>query len=224
MGTQMSKIIAAALACAVLSAHPARAAECHKAGETVTVTGTIHMRVLPPDARGSSTKQRTYPMMQFDQPVCVGGGEQGAVASGKTATVLLAGDQQTLAEGQHVSLQGQLSPQADVNHQPEELILLVADMAPDAPGPDEKPISGASDAVAENCAKSQARAAKALHETILKVRITHSPRYGTIWRADTTSPLIGGYRFVSRTVCWKGMEVIRPLDMFDPSKSIPPLE
>jgi hypothetical protein len=220
----MSKIIAAALACAVLSAHPTRAAECHKAGETVTVTGTIHMRVLPPDARGSTTKQRTYPMMQFDQPVCVDGGEHGSMTSGKTATVLAAGVEQTLAEGQHVSLQGQLSPQAEVNHQPEELMLFIADLAPDAPGPDEKPISGASDAVAENCAKSQARQAKALHETTLKVRITHSPRYGTIWRADTESPPMAGYRFVSRTVCWKGMEVVRPLDMFDKSKSIPPLE
>jgi hypothetical protein len=220
----MSKIIAAVFACAALSAHLARAAECHKAGETVTVTGTIHMRVLPPDARGSTTRQRTYPMMQFDQPVCVDGGEQGNVPNGRTATVLLAGVDQTLAEGQHVSLQGQLSPQADVNHQPEELMLFIADMAPDAPGPDEKPISGASDAVAENCAKSHARMAKSLHETILKVRITHSPRYGTIWRADTESPPMSGYRFVSRTICWKGMEVIKPLDMFDKSKSIPLLQ
>jgi len=221
----MSKIIAAAFACAVLSAHPARAAECHKAGDTVTVTGTIHMRVLPPDARGSTTKQRTYPMMQFDQPVCVDGGEQGSVTNGKTATVLLAGVEQTLAEGQHVSLQGQLSPQADVNHRPEELMLFIADMAPDAPGPDEKPISGASDAVAEYCAKLQAQAAKALHQTTLKIRITHSPRYGTIWRADAAfPPIASGRRFVFRTVCWKGMENIRPLDMFDKSKSIPPLE
>ncbi len=220
----MSKIITAAFACAIFSAPSARAAVCHKAGETVTVTGTIHMRVLPPDARDSSTKLRTYPMMQFDQPVCVDGGELGSVTNGKTATVLLAGVEQTLAEGQHVSLQGELSPQAEVNHQPEELMLFIADMAPDAPGPDEKPISGASDAVAENCAKSQARMAKALHETILKIRITHSPRYGTIWRADTESHPMAGYRFVSRAVCWKGMEVIRPLDMFDPSKSIPLLE
>ncbi len=66
--------------------------------------------------------------------------------------------------------------------------------------------------------------AKSLHETILKVRITHSPRYGTIWRADTVSRQIEGQRLVSRTICWKGMEVFRPLDMFDKSKSIPLLE
>ena len=218
----MRKIFAAAFACATLSAPSVCAAACHKAGEAVTVT--IHMRVLPPDARGSTTKSRTYPMMQFDQPACVDGGEHGAVTSGKTATVLLMGVEQTLTEGQHVSLQGQLSPQADVNHQPEDLILAIADMAPDAPGPDEKPISGASDAVAETCAKSQAWMAKSLHETTLKVRITHSPRYGTIWRSDTVSPPIEGHRVGSRTICSKGMEVIRPLDMFDPAKSIPLLE
>ena len=67
--------------------------------------------------------------------------------------------------------------------------------------------------------------AKALHETILKIRITHSPRYGTIWRADAAFPtVLDGRRYVSRTVCWKGMEVDWRLDMFDPSRSIPPLE
>lgn len=219
----MSKIIAAAFACAILFVPPARAAACHKTGETVTMTGTIHMRVLPPDARGSATRLRTRPTMQFDEPICVDGGELGTVANGKAAAIVLLGVEQTLVEGQHISLQGQLSPRPDMNW-PEELILTIADMAPDAPGPDEKPISGASDAIAENCARSQARMAKSLHQTILKVRITHSPRYGTIWRADTAFPLDGGRRYVSRTVCWKGMEVDRPLDMFDTSKSIPPLQ
>jgi hypothetical protein len=209
--------------CTIFLAQPTRAAECYKAGETVTVSGTIHMHVLPPDDRGSSTGMRTYPTMLFDQPVCVDGGELGRVPSGKAAAVLLEGVDQKLTEGQHVSLQGQLSPKTDTNW-PEELRLFVADLAPDAPGPDEKIISGASDAVVETCAKSQARTAQALHETTLKVLITHSSRYGTIWRADTASPPIDGQRFVSRTVCWRGMEVVRPLDMFDKSKSIPPLQ
>jgi len=217
------KTLAVAFAFIALAPRAAPAADCHKAGDTVTVTGTIHMRVAPP-YKNSETKQRTYPVMAFDRPVCVTGGVLGDVPAGKIAAVMLMGVERKLTEGQHVSLEGQLAPRTDA-HQAEELMLLIQDMAPDSPGPDETIISGASDAVAENCAKSAERLAKDLGSTIVNIRITRSPRYGTIWRADTSHfyPEIKKL-IVTRTICWKGMEVLRPLSMFDPSKNTPPLQ
>lgn len=203
---------------------PARAADCHDTSETVTVTGRIHMRVLPPDNYRRSTKDRTYPVIRFDQPVCFKDEKSGGIPNGKVAAVLFIGAKQTLTEGQHVSLRGRLSQYIYPKEYPEELMLFIEEMPPDAPAPDEVVINPLSDAVAERCAKSTDRVTKELGAKVIKVVVTHSPRWGTIWRADTSNPLPDGYPpMLSRTTCTKDIDIWRPLDMFDPSKSTPRL-
>ena len=99
-------------------------------------------------------------------------------------------------------------------------------MPPDAPQADEVVVDDPNDSVVVNCAK-YADAFKRI-ETITKVVVTRSKKWGTIWRADVSAT---GYNppILSRIVCWNsgpGRAISvehRPLEMFDPSKSIPRL-
>ena len=222
---QLGNTLAIGFTVSLLLVATARAADCHSSSEAVTVSGTIHMRVLPPDEHRRSTKDRTYPAIWFDQPVCFKDEKSEGVPNGKIAAVLLIGAKQKLTEGQHVSLRGRLLQYIYPKEYPEDLMLLVEDIPPDAPAADEVVINPLSDAVAERCAKSADRVTKDVGGKILKVVVTHSPHWGTIWRADTSNPLPGGYPpMLSRTVCTKDFDLWRPLTMFDPSKRIPRLQ
>ena len=100
-------------------------------------------------------------------------------------------------------------------------------MPPDAPQADEVVIDAPNDPVVVQCAK-YADAFKRI-ETVSKVVVTRSKQWGTIWRADVSAT---GYNppILSRIVCWnsgpgKAISVEhRPLEMFDPTQSIPPLQ
>ena len=223
-GLRMTKanVIGISLAAAVVRA--GHAAPCYKSGDTVAVTGTIHMRTLPADEKTRRLKPWTYPAITSDHPVCLKSTEWGDVRNGTTALVLIFGVKRELYDEQHVSLRGQLSPRTDRN-QPEELMLSIMERPADAPDKDETILATLNDAVADHCAKNAKAMAKDLGSTILRVVVTKSPRWGTIWRADTSDKITGGYPpILSRTVCWKGAEAIMPLNMFDPAKNIPPLQ
>jgi hypothetical protein len=98
-------------------------------------------------------------------------------------------------------------------------------MPPDAPQKDEVVIDGKGDAVVSRCATMAARMNKDLKLTQLTVIVTRSAKWGTIWRSDTAFPVQGpgDKPILSRTVCWKNGDLMRPLEMFDPKASIEPL-
>jgi hypothetical protein len=97
-------------------------------------------------------------------------------------------------------------------------------MPPDAPLKDEHIIDGKGDPVVARCARSERYLRERMHGKLLKVVITHSPKWGTIWRADTAWPLGDHYPpMIERTSCTERVQVERPLEMFDPKQSITPL-
>ena len=97
-------------------------------------------------------------------------------------------------------------------------------MPGDAPQPDERVIDGKNDEVAARCANMSAQMNRGLGRKMLRVVVTTSAAWGTIWRADTSVPLGKGGDMRWRTVCWKTGDLERPLEMFDPKESIPPLK
>ena len=65
--------------------------------------------------------------------------------------------------------------------------------------------------VAERCeAQAQDLLVTRLHGEIGRVLITRSSRWPLIWRADVSTPLEGGGRYVQRVVCVEGAFVISP--------------
>jgi hypothetical protein len=60
----------------------------------------------------------------------------------------------------------------------------------------------------------------------LKVVVTKSPKWGTIWRQDEAFPVDhpGDKPIIFRTICSKDVVVVRPLEMFNPKASIKPLK
>jgi hypothetical protein len=62
---------------------------------------------------------------------------------------------------------------------------------------------------------------------VVRKLVSQNSKYGVVWRADMAAP--GDVQAVSRLICWKipgrsGYSLVdRPLEMFDPSASIPPL-
>jgi hypothetical protein len=56
---------------------------------------------------------------------------------------------------------------------------------------------------------------------ITRVQIRHDAKWGILWRADVVSRR--RYGGVFRFVCTSKVSLIRPLQMFDPAQSIPPL-
>jgi hypothetical protein len=83
-----------------------------------------------------------------------------------------------------------------------------------SPQPDETVISGKNDPVAADCAAIEAPWTKWMDERIVKVLITRSPKYGTIWRADVN--MCGSCRrqkqpFLERVICSKDNVVGAPV-------------
>ncbi len=97
-------------------------------------------------------------------------------------------------------------------------------MPADAPAPDETPLATPDDPVVLKCVKNAEMMDRGTGRRRIKVVVTLSPGWGTVWRADSAFPAEGGEQPVLwRSVCWKGGVLERPLEMFDPSRSIPPL-
>jgi len=92
---------------------------------------------------------------------------------------------------------------------------------PDTPQRGEVIIDGARDPVAIGCMLDFSRSNKSLHRILHRVVVTKDPKWGTIWRADSSFPASHGYAPMWwRTVCSKESILERPLKMFDPSQSI----
>jgi hypothetical protein len=105
-------------------------------------------------------------------------------------------------------------------------------------GPDEQPLeppptpgtearlTADSTGVAAHCEAIQ-RTMALLGWKIVRRVVSQNAQYGVVWRADVTSP--GDRSQPSRLICWRRPGradyaiVDRPLEMFDPSASIPPL-
>lgn len=97
-------------------------------------------------------------------------------------------------------------------------------MPADAPAPDETPLATPDDPVVLKCVKNAEMMDRGTGTRRVKVVVTRSPRWGTVWRADSAFPAEGAEPpELWRTVCWKRGVLERPLEMFDPSQSIPPL-
>jgi hypothetical protein len=94
----------------------------------------------------------------------------------------------------------------------------------DAPAPDETPLATPDDPVVLKCVKYADGLDQGTGRRRVKVVVTRSPRWGTVWRADSAFPAEGDAPpELWRSVCWTGGALERPLEMFDPSQSIPPL-
>jgi len=80
--------------------------------------------------------------------------------------------------------------------------------------------------VVAHCDATQQALAKRGLKLVRKV-VSQNAQYGVVWRADMTTPGDSGEPF--RLTCWRipgrtGYSVLlRPLQMFDPTQSIPPL-
>jgi hypothetical protein len=97
-------------------------------------------------------------------------------------------------------------------------------MPADAPAADEAPLEAPGDPVVLKCVKFAEMMDKQTGTGRLKVVVTRSRRWGTVWRADSAFPgEAGGPPSLWRTVCWKSGVLERPLDMFDTRQNIPPL-
>lgn len=97
-------------------------------------------------------------------------------------------------------------------------------MPADAPAPDETPLATPDDPVVLKCVKYAEMLDRGTGMRRVKVVVTRGPRWGTVWRADSVFPAQGAEPPVLwRTVCWNGGVLERPLEMFDPGQSIPPL-
>jgi hypothetical protein len=96
---------------------------------------------------------------------------------------------------------------------------------PPTPGTETRLTTDATGVVA-HCEATQQVMAKHGMKVIRKV-VSQNPQYGVIWRADVTTPGDSSQPF--RMTCWRipGRAdysfLLRPLQMFDPSESIPPL-
>ena len=97
-------------------------------------------------------------------------------------------------------------------------------MPPDAPDKTETIISGVGDAVASRCSAAEAVRGKRLKTTQLKVVVTKSPKWGTIWRQDVAFPVDhpGDQPIIFRTICSKDVEVVRPLRCLTPKRASAP--
>ena len=96
-----------------------------------------------------------------------------------------------------------------------------------APQPDEVRLEPPWDELARNCDETTRKLARLGGDRVLKAVVTRSPRWGTVYRADTEAepakapdePAI-----IFRTICWRKIFLVRPLEMGDPAETVPPLE
>jgi hypothetical protein len=99
----------------------------------------------------------------------------------------------------------------------------MAELMPPAAPTGEQPDDHADPATVAKCAAG----ARDMIETLLHGRIdrtlvTHSPRWGAVWRADFTVQM-DGRSASQRYVCTQAGVLISPLEMFDPGQNLAPL-
>ena len=83
--------------------------------------------------------------------------------------------------------------------------------------------------VAKQCADDEAKMEKALHWTAMKVVVTKSQKWGTLWRADVAlARKPNEPQAVTRLVCWKSgtgdkslSTLVAPVELFDPKAGVP---
>jgi hypothetical protein len=92
-----------------------------------------------------------------------------------------------------------------------------ARVPPAAPEPGEVVLSGSADPAIRHCADIAERLTIATDSRIVRVLVTRSPDWGTIWRAD----IAGADQTVERFTCTSHATSSRPLVMGD--ENIPPL-
>lgn len=98
------------------------------------------------------------------------------------------------------------------------------EMPPAAPGPDERSAGDVQDEVVSRCAQFAQKMREGVGTRLVKVVVTDSPNWGTIWRADSAFPASAGEPpYLWRSACWNGGVLERPVGMFDPKDSVPPL-
>jgi hypothetical protein len=194
------------------------AADCVNGGDAVMVSGTIALHSPVPDKGALG-----YTAITFDKPVCIKDAQGKDQPEEKAGSIAIVGSDLKLKDGQHASLHGVLSLRVGDPQPPEKLVLTVVNKPADIPQKEEKVITGKDDAVADQCAARARKSADILGDRILRVVVTDNPRWGTVWRADSAHPVPGSAPTLWRTVCWKDSSFVRPLQMFDKSKNIPPL-
>jgi hypothetical protein len=200
---------------AILPPGAACAADCIKGGDMVTLAGTVKTQGM--------LDAKPYRVMTFDKPVCLKDAQGREQPEEKAGAVAFIGSDIKLKDGQHASLRGVLGAREGNAQAPERLVLTVTNKPADIPQKEERPISGKDDPVAGQCAERARKSADMLGDRILRVVVTQTPRWGTVWRADSAHPMPGAAPTLWRTVCWKDASFVRPLQMFDKTKNIPPL-
>jgi len=101
--------------------------------------------------------------------------------------------------------------------------IAVQQQPPFAPDNTETVISGDHDSIANRCVEDQKIMQTVTDQTVLKVVITKSPIWGTLWRADISNAKGPPPGVVFRSVCWSGGTLVRLLDMGGPEAILPPL-
>jgi hypothetical protein len=93
---------------------------------------------------------------------------------------------------------------------------------PDAPQSGETIIGGEDDPVTIQCAGDfDGSWVAPSPENPRRVIVTSAPEWGTVWRADAAPYDEPGNLW--RIVCWRDGTLLRPLEMTDASRNIPPL-
>ena len=88
----------------------------------------------------------------------------------------------------------------------------------DGPSADETGLYSPPDQTVTKCASFGTVMGRRMHLKMVRVRITLSPRWGSIWRADLKNHR--DEKDAWRIVCAKNLINVRPLIMFDGTKSI----
>jgi hypothetical protein len=98
---------------------------------------------------------------------------------------------------------------------------LLKSMPPAQRGKDEIVAPGITDKAVKRCIASQRRVVRKLKWRIVRTQKTASAAIGQIWRADVAT--VDRPPIVTRLVCTRAGGLSHPLEMFDPTESIPPL-
>ena len=94
--------------------------QCHPDGSTMTLSGRITYRTVPPDV-GDALPGHRYARLTLDRPVCVLEGGFGAEPNGRTVAIVPEGDRPNLKTGAHVTLTGTLTHKQTGYEPPESL-------------------------------------------------------------------------------------------------------
>lgn len=99
----------------------------------------------------------------------------------------------------------------------------MAELMPPAAPTGEQPDDHADPATVAKCAAGARDMIETLlHGSIERTLVTHSPRWGAVWRADFTVQ-VDDQSASQRYVCAQAGVLISPLEMFDPGQNLAPL-